>query len=65
MVVDQEQYKADCLTRWNRLKDEATQKLRLYQAKNITRQELEDWLKSHSARDEQTLRGMINRMRGK
>lgn len=65
MVVDQEQYKADCLTRWNRLKDEATQKLRLYRAKNITRQELDQWLKSQSRRDEATLRGMLNRMRGK
>lgn len=60
-----EQHKSACLERWNRLREQAIQKLRLHQAKNITRQELEDWLKSQSARDEQTLRGMINRMRGK
>lgn len=60
-----EQYKTDCLKRWNRLKEEAIQKLRLYRAKNITRAEFEKWLKSQSAMDERTLRGMINRMRGK
>ena len=63
--MSQEQHKAACLDRWNRLKDEATRKMRLYRARNITRQELEAWLKSQSAMDERTLRGMLNRMRGK
>ena len=64
-MVDQEQQKTDCLTRWNRLKEEAIQKLRLYRAKNITRAEFEKWLDSQSPMDGKALRGMINRMAGK
>ncbi len=64
-MSDAEQHKSACLTRWNRLREQATQKLRLYRARNITRAELEQWLKSQSAMDERTLRGMMNRMTGK
>lgn len=62
---DVETHKVACLANWNQLKDEAVQKMRLFRAKQITRGELESWLKSQSAMDERTIRGMYNRMRGK
>jgi len=58
-----EQYKAECLHRWQQLEAEARKKWGDYRRKRITRRQLEEWLKSQSEMDERTIRGIYNQMR--
>lgn len=59
-----EQFKAECLARWQALEAEARQKWGLYRRKRISRRQLEQWLKQHSEMDERTIRQIYNRLRG-
>lgn len=61
--MSDEQFKAECLARWQALEAEARQKWGLYRRKRISRRQLEEWLKSQSEMDERTIRGIYNQMR--
>lgn len=59
-----EKRQAECLKRWQALEKEAMEKWRLHRRKQISRRQLEDWLKRQSEMDERTIRAIYNGMRG-
>lgn len=58
--MNPEQYKAECLKRWDDLRAECWKRYAAMKDRRMTRQELEQWLKSQSPEDEASLRGMLN-----
>ena len=56
--MNDEQHKADCLTRWQALETEARAKWALYRRKRITRAQLEQWLNTLDRMDRRTIKRM-------
>ena len=59
--MSQEQHKAESLKRWDDLRAQCWTKFDAMKTRRMTRQALEDWLKSQSPENEASLRGMLNR----
>lgn len=56
--MNQEQFKAECLARWQKLEQEARNKWRMHKAGRLTKQQLHEWLNTLDAMDRRTIKRM-------